>query len=89
VAAYDAQTGAQLFDRPVPRLPVQLDSPPGQGAFQETGGTLYFASPGNPIATGATAQSVSVVLALRASDGSLKWARRLDGDVEPSIFVVP
>jgi outer membrane protein assembly factor BamB len=89
VAAFDAQTGAQLFDLPVPQLPVQLDSPPGQGAFQEAGGTLYFVSPGNPIATGATAQLVSVVLALRASDGSLKWARRLDGDVEPSIFVVP
>jgi outer membrane protein assembly factor BamB len=89
VAAYDAQTGAQLFDRPLPRLPVQLDSPPGPGAFQEVDGTLYFISPGNPIATGGIARLVSMVLALRASDGSLKWARVLDGDVEPTFFVVP
>ncbi len=89
VVAYNVQTGAPLFDRPLPRLPVQLDSPSGQGGFQEAGGTLYFVSPGNPIATGPTAQLVSMVLALRASDGSPKWARTLDGDIEPTFFVVP
>jgi hypothetical protein len=89
VVAYNVQTGAPLFDRPLPRLPVQLDSPPGQGGFQEAGGTLYFVSPGNPIATGPSAQLVSMVLALRASDGSPRWARTLDGDIEPTFFVVP
>ena len=89
VASFDAQTGALLFDRPVPRLPVQLDGTPGEGTLQEAGGTLYFVSPAMPVQTGATAQLVSVALALRASDGSLTWARALDGNVERSFFVVP
>jgi hypothetical protein len=41
-----------------------------------------------PIQTGATARLVSVALALRASDGGLTWARRLDGIVDRSFFVV-
>src|SRR5260221_625422 len=35
VVAYNVPTGAPLFDRPLPRLPVQLDSPPGQGRSEE------------------------------------------------------
>lgn len=89
LVAYDAQSGALLFDRPIPRLPVQLDGTPGEGMLQEAGGTLYFVSPGMPIQTGTTARLVSVALALRASDGSLSWARMLDGNVERSFFVVP
>ena len=89
LVAYDARSGAQIFDRPLPRLPVQLDSTPGGGTLREAGGTLYFVSPGMPIQSGSAARLVSMTLALRASDGSLSWARMLDGNVEPSFFVVP
>lgn len=89
VAAYDTRTGTQLFERPLPQLPVRFESTAVAGALQEAGGTLYFVSPGMPAQTGGTAQLVSVALALRASDGSLKWAQTLDGNVQPNFVVVP
>ncbi len=89
VVAYDARTGTPLFDRPMPNLPMQLDGTPGEGMLQEVGSALYFVSPAMPIQAGATARLVSVVLALRAGDGRLSWARMLDGNVERSFFVVP
>lgn len=89
--AYDASTGRTIFERPFPSLPIQPDLGPGS-PLQVVAGSIYLVVTGVSAQTGTLAtppQPVSIVLALNASDGSLKWGRTLLGAAGPSYFVVP
>src|SRR5260221_3430254 len=79
--AYDASTGKSIFEQPFPSLPVQL-VPDAYMQLQVVGGAIYLVTWGVPAQTSsptAERQQMSVVLALSASDGSLKWDHTSDG----------
>jgi outer membrane protein assembly factor BamB len=89
--AFDASSGKSLLTHPFPSLPIQAEFENGVQP-QVAGGVLYVVGIGVPTqenTTTAQPQTISIVLALNASDGSLKWDRTLNGAAEQVLFVAP
>jgi outer membrane protein assembly factor BamB len=90
LTAYSASTGKALYQHPFPSLPVQFIP-----AFEQppvvTGGTLYVVAPAEP-ATGPPSktgpQPLTVLMALNASNGGLKWYRTFDAFIAQTPVVV-
>jgi outer membrane protein assembly factor BamB len=90
--AFDATSGAARPPHLFPSLPVQADLET-QTRPQVVDGVLYVVgtsvptSPGGPGPATPAAAPVSVVLAVRAQDGSLIWDHTVTGNIEPLLFI--
>jgi outer membrane protein assembly factor BamB len=89
--AYNSANGAVVFESPVPAPKEPLAYTGGSNGLQArvVNGVLYLIALGvtteTPTATTSPSQS-SIVLALGAGDGKLKWEHALNGDVGHASF---
>ena len=89
---YNARDGKAIYQKQFPNLPIQANSGGIGAAPVVVGGTVFVVAQGEALATGTPTAAglppVSVVVALNASDGSLKWDRALTGFAPPQLAVL-